>query len=309
MKLEAWLQRLEEARLLEGAGRVDCCLEALRLAPGTAVVRALGQLRRLGHDAFAEAALDAFPRLGADGRRLDPGCAGRVAIAEALLALDWSLPEPWRTGIALVQWEPVFGGKVDSAAGLRGLCALGLVRAEDPGAPLALARLLADPQSEARRGAIRALREAPESWALPLLAHRALLRTEDLDAQLDLFHGLLEREQDEAFSLVAGFLLDDWAEGREAAAIALGERGGPAGARLLWRCLDEEPLRERRRPLWLGLALARGDEGRGELLARLRTAGRELKREVDSALDGVLDDELRACLAGSPARKGAPRSC
>jgi hypothetical protein len=194
---------------------------------------------------------------------------------------------------------------VDAAAGLRGLCALGLVRAEDPRAPLALARLLADSQSEARRGAIRALREAPESWALPLLAHRALLCTEDVDAQLDLFHGLLEREQGEAFQLVADFLAGSWEEGREAAAIALGERGGEPGARLLWDSLDEEPLRERRRPLWLGLALARGEAGRGELLSRLAGAGRELKREVELALDGVLDDELRAAWSGGRSARHA----
>lgn len=298
MKLESWLRRLEEARETDPSTSVGICLDALQQAPGAVVVRALGQLRRLGHDGFAEAALTAFPRLCHDGRRTDPGCAGRMAIAEGLLALEWNHTEPWHTGISLVQWEPVFGGRVDTAAGLRGLCALGLVRAEDARAPLALARLLADSQGEARRGAIRALREAPESWALPLLAHRALLRTEDVDAQLDLFHGLLEREHAAAFELVADFLCADWEEGREAAAIALGERGGEPGARRLWECLDAEPLRERRRPYWLGLALSRAEAGRGELLARLGTGGRELKREVELALDGVLDDALRAALAG-----------
>jgi len=183
-----------------------CCLEALDQAPGAGVARALGQLRRLGHEGYAQVALRAFDRLCVEGRQGDPGCLGRMAVAESLLSLDWSHPEPWLGGMVLVQWEPVFGGRVDAAAGLRGLCALGLVRSGDSRAPVALARLLADPQGEARRGAIRALREAPEDWALPLLAHRALCRNEDLDAQLDLFHGLLERGGQDTRNLVAGFL-------------------------------------------------------------------------------------------------------
>lgn len=297
LKTEQWLARLDEARGRDAGACAVLCLEALRLAPGPVVARAMGGLRRIGHDGYAEAALEAFPRLCHDGRKADPGCAGRRALAEGLLALDWNQPEPWWTGVSLVQWEPVFGGRVDAAAGLRGLCALGLVRADDPRAPLALARLLADPEAEARRGAVRALREAPEPWALPLLAHRALLRSEDLDAQLDLLHGLLEREQPDAFQLVADFLDDAWEEGREAAAIALGERGGAAGAALLWQRLEDEPLPARRRPLWLGLALSRCGDGRGELLTRLpgSTAARRL--EVERALEGVLDEELRRALA------------
>lgn len=300
--LQRWLGRLDEARGQEAGACAACCLEVLQHAPGAAVARALGQLRRLGHEGYALAALGAFQRLCGEGRGGDPGCLGRMAVAESLLCLEWNHPEPWLGGLSVVQWEPVFGGRVDAAAGLRGLCALGLVRSGDARAPLALARLLADPQGEARRGAIRALREAPEEWALPLLAHRALCRDEDVDAQLDLFHGLLERGGEDTRGLVAGFLADSWEEGREAAAIALGERGGDEGAELLWARLEEEPLRPARRPLWLGLSLSRAEAGRGRLLATLRAADRERRREVEAALDGVLDDELRTVL-DSPRHK------
>jgi HEAT repeat protein len=301
--LDHWLDRLEQARSLDPADRAAVCLETLAEAPGPAVARALKGLRRLGHDGYAETALAAFPRLCHDGLRIDPGCAGRRAIAEGLLALDWTQSEPWWEGLGIVQWEPVYGGRVDAGAGLRGLCALGLVRSGDTRAPLALARLLADPEVEARRGAVRALREAPSLWALPLLAHRALLRAEDLDAQLDILHGLLEREDEAAFHLVADLLADADGESREAAAIALGERGGDAGARLLWCRLAEEVLPPRRRPLWLGLALSRCDEGRPRLLRHLATAPAMQVREAAWALDGLRDEELTTVLAGPEERR------
>jgi len=300
-RTEQWLARLRAAA--EEPGAAALCLEALRAAPGPVVARAMGLLRRLGHDGHAEEAREAFARLCREGRAGDPGCAGRRALAEGLLALDWSQSEPWWTGVTLVQWEPVFGGRVDAAAGLRGLCALGLARAGDARAPLALARLLADPEAEARRGAVRALREAPASWALPLLAHRALLRAEDLDGQLELFHGLLEREDPQAFALVAGFLDEAWEEGREAAAIALGERGGAEGAHLLWAALEEELLPQRRRPFWLGLALSRCEEGRGLLLARLPGSPPARRREAAQALEGLHDEELSRAMGSPPSQR------
>jgi len=303
MRLDHWLARLEAAREQDATSAAALCHEALHKAPGAAVARAMGLLRRLGHEGHGALATEAFERLCADGLKQDPGCLGRRAVAEGLLALDWLPCEPWWSGVELVQWEPVWGGRVDTAAGLRGLCALGLVRCGDARAPLALARLLADKESEARRGAVRALREAPEAWALPLLAHRALLGVEDLDAQLDLLHGLLERDQSQAFHFVARELRHPREESREAAAIALGERGGAGGAALLWSLLEEALLPNQRRAAWIGLALSRCAEGRDALLAHLSVAPRHVRGEAALALEGLRDEELDAALAAPQAGK------
>lgn len=299
LRLDHWLDGLERVRESASPDALQYCLQAVEQAPGAAVARAMALLRRLGHEGHGGQAALAFERLCADGLKADPGCLGRMALLEGLLALDWPGPEPWWSGLHLVQWEPVWGGRVDTAAGLRGLCALGLLRSADARAPLALAILLADRECEARQGAVRALREAPESWALPLLAHRAVMGVEELDAQLDLLHGLLEREQAQAFQLVAAQLQSESESSREAAAIALGERGGPEGAGLLWDFLDHNLLPQERRAAWIGLALSRCAEGREALLDQIATMPAVRRREVAEALSGLRDADLELALSGA----------
>lgn len=296
VRLEQWLARLDEAREGEPIQAVPLCVEVLAKAPGPAVARAAGLLAHLDGSALGAVALDAFSRLGEEGVKLDPGCMGRLALVEALLEVEWPQHEPWWTGLHTVQWEAVWGGRVDTAAGLRGRCALGVVRVGDPRASLALARLLADGEPEARRGAVRALREAPEAWALPLLAHRATAQVEDMDLQLDLYLGLLEREDALAFDLVADALDSKREDSREAAAIALGERGGVRGAALLWATLEEGFRAEERRAAWIGLALSRSAEGREALFRFLENAPSTTRREAAEALEGLRDQELDALL-------------
>lgn len=296
VRLEQWLARLDDAQVGDSRQAIALCLDVLAKAPGPAVGRAAGLLGRLDASLLGAAALDAFARLGQDGVKLDPGCMGRLALADGLLEGEWPQLEPWWTGLHTVQWEAVWGGRVDTAAGLRGRCALGVVRVGDPRAPLALAGLLADGEPEARRGAVRALREAPEAWALPLLAHRAMAQVEDMDLQLDLYQGLLEREDSLAFELVAEAMEAKREESREAAAIALGEMGGVRGATLLWTSLEKGFRAENRRAAWIGLALSRCDEGRMTLLRFLENAPNATRREAADALVGLRDDELDALL-------------
>lgn len=295
-RLEQWLARLDAARDGEASQRLTLCQEALAKAPGAAVARAAGFLRQQECPGWEHLAVDAFERLGVDGAKVDPGCLGRLALAEALLEVEWPQSEPWWSGLQTVQWEAVWGGRVDAAAALRGRCALGFVRCGDPRGAVALAALLADAEPECRQGAVRALREAPELWALPLLAHRAVADVESMDLQLDLFQGLLERDNDSAFQLVATALRLGRPETREAAAIALGEQGAAPGALLLWALLDEAVLPHARRAAWLGLALSRCAEGRQALLAHLKDAPRALRHEAAEALEGLRDKELEALL-------------
>jgi hypothetical protein len=72
----------------------------------------------------------------------DPNCLAKKAIAEALYRLEYGEETLFLKGIRLVQKESVWGGKVDTAPGLRGVCALGLVRMNYPDAMGALADLL-----------------------------------------------------------------------------------------------------------------------------------------------------------------------
>ncbi|MCU0521651.1 MAG: hypothetical protein MUF84_13280, partial [Anaerolineae bacterium] len=67
-----------------------------------------------------------FERLMVNPTKTDPGCAAKTAIVEALYRLEAYRPETYLAGIGHVQMEPVWGGREDTAAKLRGMSALGL---------------------------------------------------------------------------------------------------------------------------------------------------------------------------------------
>jgi hypothetical protein len=260
-------------------------MRALAGGQGALQAKAAGLLLALGErEAAPELAAALASQLATDGRR-DGGALGKLALARALLAFDWRDEALWRKAIRCRQWTPVWGGRVDCAAALRGVAALGLLRGEAPVAGLELARLLADPEREARAGAIEALREAPTLWGLPLL-RLAAAHEEDPGLLADAFEGLLERGGLEAIELAEELAGAD-EERRGAAALALAAAGGDEALGLLLQALAEQPLPAARRGLWLGLLNLRGEAPRARLRDWLRGAGpgpREEARETALAI-------------------------
>ncbi len=70
--------------------------------------------------------------------------------------------------------EPVWGGTADTAADVRGTCAIGLVATGYPRALVAIAALLYDAEPDARLGAIRAAANGTPREAELLLRSKAL---------------------------------------------------------------------------------------------------------------------------------------
>src|ERR1700679_2352226 len=68
--------------------------------------------------------LAAFERFLKEPVKTDPKCWAKTAIVKALKDLAHEDPEIYLRGMAHVQKEPVWGGQEDSAAVLRGTCAL-----------------------------------------------------------------------------------------------------------------------------------------------------------------------------------------
>jgi hypothetical protein len=148
--------------------------EALREALRSKEPRAIAKAAAIAsaHDlvALRPELLAAAERLLRAPAKADPGCAAKAALVEALDRLGHDDVELFRRALRYVQWEPVFGGRVDTAVDLRGAGAMGLARLDPADLLLDLARLLADPQPgarirEAARGreeaeVVRALREA-----------------------------------------------------------------------------------------------------------------------------------------------------
>ena len=77
-------------------------------------------------------------------------------------------------GARHVQMEAVWGGSVDTAGNLRGVCVTTLVEESHPGAMYEAVRLLADPMPEARRHAVQAVAAAGRVESELLLRMKAL---------------------------------------------------------------------------------------------------------------------------------------
>ena len=165
----------------------------------------------------------AFERLVEGGVEHDRGCRGKLAIAAALLQNEVEAAQVFLTGIRLVQREPVWGGSVDTAAGLRGTCGMGLAMLDHPDALDALATLLADPEAQARAAAACALGNTGRGEAIPLLRYKCLVGDEAPDVLTEAYTSLLAIRWAASLPFVAGFLRSEHDSTAECAALALGQ--------------------------------------------------------------------------------------
>lgn len=163
----------------------------------------------------------AFHRFLARGAETDKGCAALNAIARALYALDYDGAELYLAGMHHVQQEPGYLGATDTAAELRGVCAMGLASTNYRDKLRELVELLVDAEWRARAGAVRAVAAVGSEAAALLLRFKAQVGDEP-DVLGDCFSGLLEVEGAAALPFIERFAVDRDEEVREAAILALG---------------------------------------------------------------------------------------
>jgi HEAT repeat protein len=242
---------------------------------------------------FCPAMVEAFLELMTKPATRDPGCKALIAIAKALAAMDQQAPEVYFKGIRHVQKEASFGPPVDAAAPLRGVCAQGLVRINHPDALLECVTLLADPEVEARAGAVRALGESGQSEGMLLLRLKALLGDSG-EIMSECFASLLRLAPAPSLDFVSGFLKSSSEEIADRAALALGESQIPAAFGKLRESWEQTVRPSLRRTLLLGLALLRRDEALEFLINRLEE---DTERASSDALAALAlyarDDSVR----------------
>ncbi|MGB8703262.1 MAG: HEAT repeat domain-containing protein, partial [Thermosynechococcaceae cyanobacterium] len=158
-------------------------------------------------------------------------------------------------------------GKTDTASGLRGCCAMGLVRMNYPEVMAELADLLADPESPARIAAARAIAYCGSSQGVPLL--RLKVRTGDKDPQVlaECFAGLLQLAPAQSLALIAQFLAQPDEAIAEMAALALGESRVPEAFPVLHHCWQHTRYDNLKRTALLAIAMLRQDEALQFLLS------------------------------------------
>jgi HEAT repeat protein len=250
----------------------------------------------------------AFERLTHDPVQRDPQCRGKAAIAKALRRVEAQGDEVFLAGVRYVQHEPVWGGRVDTAAELRGVCLMALVEGHHPRAMVEAAQLLADPQAAARIAAARALGCSGDAHvAEPLLRLRVQVGESDPEVLGECLGALLELAPQPSLDYVAGFLGAADEVVAEAAALALG------GSRLtgaLPRLLEQAKRsvgKGRRRVVLLAIALLRAEEGWAYLVQLVQEGPSAAAGEALEALAAFAHDErLRERVLAAVERRADP---
>jgi len=224
----------------------------------------------------------------------DPGCAAKVAIADALYRIGAAEIDLYLRGIHHVQLEPQWGAPADTAVDLRGTCALALIRVHYPDYLSEIAELLADREPAARRGAVQALIYSENPAALPLLRLKALVGDEDEQVVSDCLLALLKISGVEAMDFVGRFLNNPSESVVEAALLALGGSRLPQAFPIL-KEFSEGPISAAlSRSALLAIAMLKQDDAIDYLLALIADTPPIQAREAIRALAVYRhDDSLR----------------
>ena len=235
--------------------------------------------------------VQAFARFMINPQKTDPACIAKTALAEALYRMEAYQPDLFLAGIGHVQMEPVWGGREDTAAKLRGICALGLVRINHDNVMLELAQLLADPEPDARISAARAIAYASMvAEGEPLLRFKALVGDDSPQVLSECLSALLQLAPETSLSFVAGFLQRDDPAVQGATAVALGESHLVQAFPFLETAREDAIEADLKKTLLLSIALLRHERAL-EFLLSLLVSGGQAGKDALAALRMYRDDE------------------
>lgn len=202
----------------------------------------------------------AFPRLCEGGVKGDPGCVGKSRVVEALLYFDAQEPDVYLRGLVYRQVEGAIPFQVDTAAGLRGMCAHALFHIRYPHALLDVTPLLFDKETSTRVEAAAALGESGLDGAAAVLHMKAIEGDSEADVMGAVYKGLLTLFPNRYLPLVKEALESEAGSRQEAAALALGESRAPGALTALREALRMAPSVRATETLLLGISLLRSDE-------------------------------------------------
>jgi len=216
--------------------------------------------------------LSAFERFLNEPVKTDPKCWAKNAIVKALKDLGHDDPAVYLHGLAHVQKEPVWGGQEDSAAALRGACALALVACSLPRDTILihLADALADPEMRVRADAARAIAQLPGQDSILMLRVKAQAGDKEPAVIGQCFLSLLGIDARASIPFVSRFLTAAHEDLCFEAAAALGECPETLAVETLiarWRI---EKSADRKRAIVLSLGVSRMPEAK-RFLDHLRT--------------------------------------
>ncbi|MEH2220269.1 MAG: HEAT repeat domain-containing protein [Nostoc sp.] len=200
--------------------------------------------------------VEAFARMMVKPAQIDQNCLAKKEIAETLYHLEYSDENFFLRGIRHIQMEPVWGGVEDTAAHLRGICALGLVRMNYSD----VMNELADPKPEARVAAAKAIAYTGNPQGVPLLRLKTRIGDQAPQVISECFSALLQLAPTDSVAIVASFLFDRKEQICELAALTLGESRLEEAFDILRNCWQQTRNVELRRTLLLAIGMLRQDK-------------------------------------------------
>ena len=315
-------ERLDALRALERSPEPpdpEVVRAALRSKTGAVVALAARIVAGRELRGLADELGPAFTRLSERPVERDPGCRGKVAVAKALRALDEWEDAVFVPGVALVQHEPVWGGREDTAAELRAECAMAFAHSGREDSLEVLADLLSDGERAARAGAAQALGDSGRPDAVALLRYKVRIGDPEPDVVATCLGSILALAPRTSLPFFAR-LLEGRDERAEAAALALGTSRLAAALPLLLAYCGGAAGDARERTGYLALALLRDDAANDFLLGVVRdgeppdavAAARALATFRDDSrlaarLDAAAEGRERAVLEASGGRAPTPR--
>lgn len=287
----AVLKELEREPFSDGVR--DELLRALANSVNIIIARAAEIMGRSGKTEFIQPLLARGEYLLKQTADADKACRAKEAIVQALDALGNNYESIYLRGIRYVQMEPVYGGRVDTAANFRGYCAQALARMNYAEAHLEIARLLFDPEMPARISAINAVTYLGDDKSELLLRTKVHAGDADMQVLGGCFSGLVAIAPERSVPFIAEFLANTESSCAEPAALALGESRLPEAFAILkarWENLVDYTFRK---TLLLAIALIRSDDAFNFLLQIVREESRSAAIKALEVLDIYTAEERR----------------
>jgi hypothetical protein len=252
----------------------------------------------------------AFFRFFESPVKTDPGCRGKLAIAEALRELDVHASDVFARGVAHRQPEPSYGPPLDTAGPLRVCCAGGLLQVRSPYALVEIGPLLADEEPNVRAGIAAVLGDLGSEAGEALLRLKAMSGDAEPDVTGACLQALLRSSFSRSFPFVVRAVeraaKEDDGALVQIGLLSLGESREAAAVAPLREHAETSADPDVRTAALLGLSLLRRPESDAYLLELVEHASEARAAEAVRALSSRLYDETLAARVRALAEQRGP---
>lgn len=258
------------------------------------VAKAADLVREFSLTALTPDLLAAFDRFFQRPEKADPQCWAKNAISRALAAFEHQEPEIFLRGMHHHQYEPVWGGRSDTAGTLRSTCAFALVQCRSVAEPVLLAHLLeliADNDKAVRTEIVRAIEQVGSNSASLLLRMRALIGNDEPEILGACYSGVLHLEGVRAIPWISRFL----APGDDAAAeaaLAMSSTHSPEAFEALRNALGSASDLWFRSVVLSAIAFTRHDPATDFLLEQVRKESMDAEGAIEALLRSAPSEEV-----------------